>query len=90
MSREPGPVFLERRTYRRRRMADAARLLPVIGAVLFMLPLLWLDPSDGQPQTSTTAVMFFVFGAWIVLVAVAAAISRNLSDPQDPPSSGGR
>nr|WP_294614957.1 hypothetical protein [uncultured Roseovarius sp.] len=40
MSAERGPVFLARRTYRRRRLADGARLLPVIGTVLFFIPLL--------------------------------------------------
>ena len=89
MSREPGPVFLERRTYRRRRMADAARLLPVAGAVLFLLPLLWTGQDD--TPTHTTRVMFFVFGVWIVLAVVSALISRGLTaEAKEPPSTGGR
>lgn len=36
-----GPLFLARADYRRRRLRDAARLLPVVGALLMLLPLLW-------------------------------------------------
>ena len=39
-------VFLERETYRRRRIMDAARLLPLLGVALFALPLLWPKPGD--------------------------------------------
>jgi hypothetical protein len=41
MSPERGPVFLARRTYRQRRLADAARMLPLAAGVLMALPLLW-------------------------------------------------
>ena len=33
MSAERGPMFLARRTYRLRRLSDAARMLPIAGAV---------------------------------------------------------
>jgi hypothetical protein len=32
-------VFLERRTYRKNRLQDAARLLPVLGMILFFGPV---------------------------------------------------
>ncbi len=76
MSQEQPSVFLERRAYRQRRMADAARMLPVFGVVLFYLPLLWAI-SGGQGR-ATTYVMSFLFLAWLVLLIAAALISSRL------------
>ena len=39
--RNPQGVFLERRAYHKRRMRDLARAVPIIGAVLISIPLLW-------------------------------------------------
>lgn len=73
MSSPPEPLFLERRSYRRRRLMDAARLLPFAGAGIFLLPVLW------SGQGSMIAGISFIFGAWILLIACAAALSRVLS-----------
>ena len=75
MSPERRPVFLARRTYRHRRLADAARLLPIAAGVLMVVPLLWQGP-DGDPGTAT--VMIYIFGLWAVLVGLSALISRHL------------
>lgn len=64
------PLFLARQTYRRRRVADAARLLPVLGgALLFMLPLLGGAAGAGDgggAQTGQTSAgggsIFLQFG----------------------------
>ncbi|MDT8328022.1 MAG: hypothetical protein RQ750_11680 [Roseovarius sp.] len=77
MSRERGPVFLARRTYRRRRLADAARLLPIIGTVLICIPLLW-QGEGASGATRTTTAMFYIFGLWVVLAVIAGIISRRL------------
>ncbi|MEX0281321.1 MAG: hypothetical protein AB3N13_09060 [Arenibacterium sp.] len=67
------PLFLERSSYRRRRLRDAARLLPVLGVFLFFLPLLWSeqasDASNAAPAMSSA--ISYVFGAWIVLILLA-------------------
>jgi len=78
MKRRPGHVFLQRRTYRRRRLTDAARLLPIFGAVLLAIPLLW----TGTPEapTRTSSVMLYVFIVWIALTGVSALISRDIAD----------
>ena len=81
MSEEKQSVFLERRAYRQRRMADAARLLPLFGTVLLCLPVLW--NLSGGSSTSTTYVMTFLFCAWVGLIIVAALISSRLPDPGD-------
>ena len=64
-------------------MADGARLLPVLGAVLFLIPLLWRAgpdtaaalPSDGQ---RTAWVMTYLFLTWLGLAVVAGLLSRFL------------
>ena len=59
------PLFLARRTYRRRRLMDALRLLPWLGAFLFGLPLLWRDPT-------TAHGLLYLFAVWAVLIVLSA------------------
>lgn len=72
------PIFLERGSYRRRRLRDAARLLPVLGIFLFSLPLLWpeqpVEPDRAPPAMS--GAFLYVFGAWAALIALAALFGR--------------
>ena len=75
-------VFLERKTYRRRRMHDAARALPVLGTVLLLLPLLW-TVSDG-PATSNADATLYVFAVWSLLIVLSAGVSRALRPPNTP------
>lgn len=91
-----GPVFLERRSYRRRRMADFARLLPVIGLVLLMVPLLW---TEGRPDgTRTSHAIYWIFGVWAGLVVATGLLARGAEHGDDampprpqapPPGPGG-
>lgn len=69
------PLFLARGSYRRRRLQDAARLLPWLGVFLFALPLLWTD-------ARTTVGLIYLFAAWIVLIGLTLALARRLS-PDD-------
>lgn len=83
MKRPRAPLFLGRIPYRRRRLRDAARLLPVFGAFLVILPVLWSRPADGLRPTSGDVVYFF--GVWVLLVAVAAAFAPGLSQEDGSP-----
>jgi uncharacterized membrane protein YhaH (DUF805 family) len=76
------PVFLARASYRQRRLRDATRLLPVVAAVLMMVPLLW-SQSDGLGQP-TSAVLIYMFVLWFIVVVIAALLSR-LIDPDHEP-----
>ncbi len=78
----PGPVFVERRAYRRRRLVDAARLLPILGVALVCLPLLWTGERE-QPMSTTYAMIYF-FGLWLALVIGAALLSRYLKATPEP------
>ena len=76
--REPQePLFLARETYRRRRLMDAARLLPLAGAVAFAVPLLW---DDG---TRPSVALGYVFSAWVALILAAGVLSRRLVPPRE-------
>lgn len=80
MSKPPAPMFLERRLYRRRRMMDAARLLPLVGLLLFLAPLLWA-PTPGE-GASTAHGMIYLFTIWALLIVISAVLSHWLADPR--------
>lgn len=73
------PIFLERESYKRRRLGDAAKLLPVVGTVLFLLPMLWAG------RGSTAGGLVFLFIVWAVLILVMAVLSRRLADTEPKP-----
>ncbi|MCP9481649.1 hypothetical protein NNA36_06695 [Shimia sp. CNT1-13L.2] len=74
MSKRQSSVFLQRRNYRRRRLVDLIRMMPVIGALLWAVPLLWPTGEDGGVTTSKALV--YVFLVWFGLVVVTALLSR--------------
>ena len=77
------PMFLARDTYRRRRLIDALRLLPVIGLLLFLAPLV-----GGAGYVRSTAFSgMFVFAAWLGLILAAFVLVRLLA--QSAPGGGG-
>ncbi len=66
------PVFLERQSYRRRRLMDAARLTPLFGALCFAVPLLWPGPEAGETvSVPMSRALTYVFGVWALLIGVA-------------------
>ena len=81
-------LFLARASYRRRRLIDAARLLPVLGAFLFLLPVLWA-PAEGMNGTGrdTATDGLYLFAAWAVLIVFAALMAPGLraDAPADDP-----
>jgi len=76
MARAAPPVFLARAHYRRRRLLDALWLVPVLGAVLFAVPLLWpVDERVGVAPVSNGTALVYLFGVWAVLIVLGAALS---------------
>ena len=65
-------VFLEKRSYRRRRLMDASKLLPILGSLVFLIPLLWLIGGEDANPTPTSQVVVFIFAAWAGLIAINA------------------
>jgi len=80
MARETRPLFLARRTYRRRRLMDIGRLMPFVGAFLFFLPVLWAG------SARTGAGLIYLFAAWglliVALACLAGPITRAEADPE--------
>lgn len=73
----PQTLFLQRQPYRRRRLIDAARVLPVFGAFLIIVPSVLV----ARGTTGTTSAMWlFLFGTWIALILSGALIARVLRD----------
>ncbi|MCR8550281.1 hypothetical protein M4578_20865 [Salipiger sp. P9] len=71
------PVFLERQSYRRRRVIDAARVLPLIGLMLWLIPLLWRE--DGAAAVRSSSAIVYLFGVWAFLVLGAVILSTRLA-----------
>ncbi|MBN2906998.1 MAG: hypothetical protein JXJ18_09850 [Rhodobacteraceae bacterium] len=66
------PLFLARQGYRRRRLADMARLMPVLGLALFLVPL--LDANGGFGA----GMLIYLFTVWFGLIAGTAVLARRL------------
>ena len=69
------PIYLGRETYRRRRLIDAVRLLPVAGALFFLGPIL----GSGAGPRSTALGGLYVFAVWFGLIILAAVLGRWLA-----------
>ena len=65
MSDQSRPVFLAKETYRQRRLMDAAKILPALGAVAFMFPLLW------AAVAGTARGLIYIFVVWAGLIIAA-------------------
>lgn len=93
MSEKGRRLFLERRSYRRRRVMDALKLLVFLGTVLWMVPALWPDGADPDVGAiKTSHALFYIFSVWLLLIVLAAIFERFQRDrqrrpePADPPS----
>lgn len=66
-------LFLERASFRRRRLGDAARVLPVAALLLLLLPVWWLP---GAFASAEAVIWIFVF--WAVLIVLIWLLHRAL------------
>jgi len=73
---EKGPLFVARDGYRLRRAKDAVRLLPILGAILILMPILWAGGS-------TRVGIIYLFVVWLGLIISALILSRRLKEPED-------
>ncbi len=94
MTDKASPLFLERRSYRQRRLMDAARLLPVLAALLWLVPLLWprsaaqAEAAGAATVTSSSAILY-IFGVWTLLAVIAFVLSLTMDIKPDTPTDRG-
>ena len=80
MSRPPTPLFLQRASYRQRRLRDAVKLMPVLGIILWALPIAW--STDNVAEQTNASSLLYVFGVWLLLIVLTAVLaSRMRTDP---------
>lgn len=90
MSRSPkSQVFLHRANYRQRRLRDAAKMLPVLGILLWTIPLTWPAASQDEQADMGSAGLLYIFGVWVLLIVLGAALtSRMRPNPETPEAEG--
>ena len=92
MRRPPAPLFLARAVYRKRRLRDAARMVPILGLFLWLLPALWAGPAGNGPAGNGPASAgrdwVYVFAVWAGLIALAAALSPGLAEAESEREAG--
>ena len=81
MGKRVAPLFLARKSYHRRRMMDAARLLPLAGIFFIFMPILWQPQETAEPDTAFGLVYLFV--VWSLLIIVARVVSHLVADAPD-------
>ena len=67
------PLFLEPASFRRRRLGDAARVLPMLAAILVLVPVWWIPA-----QVSFAAGAVWLFGLWAGLILAIFVLHRAL------------
>ena len=80
-------LFAGRSRYRRRRLVDAARVLPVLGLFLWWLPLLWGVPEE---KHSASGALIYLFAVWGGLILVSGLLFMALGRGADPASAKGQ
>lgn len=77
MSDEETFEEVHKRTRHSRKTREIALILPIIGVVLLLTPV--LRAFTGNDETSQlTSSMLFIFGVWAALIAAAYFLSRAL------------
>ena len=79
--RPSAPLFLPRPDYRLRRLADAARLLPLFGGFLWLLPILWGPQDTVARDTAWDGIYLFL--VWVGLIGAAATLAPGLAKAAD-------
>lgn len=83
MTDTPTPATnLAHRSYRSRRLRDAALFLPILGIVLYTTPVLRVFTADVTAFGIPLAFVF-VYGGWAVLIILGRALAQRLRVTDD-------
>ena len=72
-------------TSRQRKLGEAAKLVPILAAVLMLVPVLLV------PGSATSSALIYVFTVWGILIVLSVFLSRALTrslragEPKDAP-----
>ena len=69
-------LFLGRAAYRRRRLTEAARLVPVLFAALVLIPPIWLPQYFSHARGAVWLAL-----RWALTIAATALLHRALGHP---------
>lgn len=87
--KEPATLpFLARPGYRRRRLIEIIRLVPFLGLLMFLIPILWTGENNPDPARTSNGWLY-LFAIWFLLIAIAAVLARRFDlswNPDDPSS----
>lgn len=76
-----GRLFLERRSYRFRRIMDAIRMLPFLGALLWVVvPTMWPNGAEAEPSVALSTALWYVFSVWLLAITASFALWRWTRD----------
>ena len=67
------PLFLERASFRRRRLGDAARVLPVIAVLSVLVPVWWMPR-----EVSFASGAVWLFCLWAAMILAVWLLHRAL------------
>ena len=65
---------------RGQRVTDSALILPFVGAILFLLPIMWPRASEGVAAegTATSTALIYLFVVWAGLICCALGLALAL------------
>lgn len=93
MAESRTPLYLAREGYRKRRLVDAQRILPVALFVLLVLPLLWGGEGTGRPVGDGLNAVIHVFVVWAIGITAMVFLSialrrRDALEAESPTAQG--
>lgn len=60
---------------------DAFRLVALLGVVLWLIPVTWPNATaPGVEAMTMSHALFYVFGVWILLIALSSVLALLLGD----------
>ena len=65
---------------RGQRLTDSVLILPFVGTILFLLPIMWPRASEGVAAegTATSTALIYLFVVWAVLICCALGLALAL------------
>ncbi len=78
-------LFLERRSYRRRRMMDVVRVLPLLCSVLWLVvPTMWPNSTEGvsEIETSLSTAIWYLIAVWVLGICATFALWRRIRNDE--------